>query len=106
MLMLPQDLTSEHLGMMLHRLLIDLRMQAMCDELDSANTARLLDVAELIPLQLIHRDESYLRIIIDSVLDLADELPTARRMAAVLDMNHDEVIRYLLPNHNAELASV
>ena len=99
------DVTPEHLGLMLHRLLMDIQIAALDGSLDAKDVARVTDLAELIPLQFIHRDEDYLEIIVSGVRELALTSHVGRRMASVLNLSRDEVVRTLVPNHGRTLAT-
>jgi hypothetical protein len=92
--------TTAQLGLILHRMLVDIRnLSFQPGEEKWINYAA--DVAEIIPLQFINRDEGYLEMIAEGLRDWAAEDPRARRFAAVLEMSEDEVIRTLVANHKA-----
>jgi hypothetical protein len=88
--------TPVQLGQVLHRMFVDIRLWASLYERDPdlateqtgltvSTVAELADIAEIIPLQLIHRDEGYLQTIVSSLNDFAAEHPFARRYVAALE---------------------
>ena len=106
--------TQSHLGLILHRILVDIRNWGLLHDrhpeaveeltgLSPKLVAKLADVAEIIPLQFIHSDDEYLATIESSLRTLASEHPFARRYSAVLDMTPDEVFHGLMPNATAAI---
>lgn len=83
--------TQEQLGLILHRLLIDIRFACYTDELNAKELAEVTDLMELIPLQFINRHEGYLDIIVRGLRDLVAKYPWCTKYAEVLDMTPDEV---------------
>ena len=85
--------SAPRLGLVVHRLFLDLRARGLSGELDPNEVAEIADVAELIGLQFINRDEDYLRVIADGLRELADKYPRAGYYAKPLDMTDEEVSR-------------
>ena len=90
---MPTDVlpTAEQLGLVVHRLFVALRNKGLGGQVDARELAEVADVAELIGLQFINRDEDYLRHIVTGLRDLAARYPGAGFYAAPLDMTLDEV---------------
>jgi hypothetical protein len=91
--------TAAHLGLILHRMLVDIR-NVSYQPGEEKWINRLADVAEIIPLQFINRHEGYLTTIAEGIRQWAVKEPRARRYAMILDMTEDEVTRTLVPLHN------
>ena len=85
--------SAAQLGLVVHRLFLDLRVRGLSGELDPNEVADIADVAELIGLQFINRDEGYLRVIADGLRQLADKYPRAVYYTKPLDMTDEEVER-------------
>lgn len=97
----PESLpTPERLGLIVHRLFASLRLQGLGGEVDPRELAEVADVAELIGLQFINRDENYLRIIIDGLRGLAEKYPRAGYYVAPLDMPDEEVLSAVRPGRS------
>ena len=100
--------TPAHLGRILHLILTDIRNWAFVHERSPEHSeevtgvtpkivAELADLAEIIPLQFINRDEHYLESIVFMIRKFAAKHSFAKWYAVALDMMPDEILHTVVP---------
>jgi hypothetical protein len=86
--------TPVQLAQILHRMWVDMRIFAREGRTDEIHDVA--DLAELIPLQFINRNERYLEIISAGLYELAAKYPDAN-YTTVLDLTDEEIHDRLCP---------